>query len=81
MNDADTDRETIESLLVTSDVYITVTGETANAQGVSVQRWHCHITHYNALGALVQVYSPLRNKELLLSWAAILTVEPVPSYE
>ena len=81
MTDADTDTDTIESLLATSDVYITVTGETANAQGVSGQRWHCRIIRYNTLGALVQVYSPLQNRELLLSWAAILTVEPVPSYE
>jgi hypothetical protein len=80
MTDADTERETIESLLA-SDVYVTVTMETANAQGVSVQRWHCHITQFNAFGALVQVYSPLHNKGLLLSWAAILTVEPLPSYE
>jgi hypothetical protein len=81
MTDADTDRPTIESLLATSDVYITVTMQTANAQGASAQRWHCRITQYNAYGALVQVFNPLHNKGLLLSWAAILTVEPVPSYE
>jgi hypothetical protein len=81
MTDADTDRETIDSLLATSDVYVTVTMETANAQNASAQRWHCHITQYNAFGALVQVSNPLHNKELLLSWAAILTIEPVPSYE
>ena len=81
MTDADTERETIESLLATSDVYIMVTMETANAHGVPAQRWHCHITRYNAFGALVEVYNPLHNKELLLSWAAILTVQPVPSYE
>ena len=81
MNDADADRETIETLLATSDVYVTVISEAAHAQGVSTQRWHCRIIRYNAVGALVQVYSPLRNKELLLSWAAILTIEPVPSYE
>ena len=49
MTDVGTERETIESLLATSEVYITVTMETANAHGVPAQRWHCHFTRYNAL--------------------------------
>jgi hypothetical protein len=81
MMDAETEVETIEALLASNDVYVTVSADTAKTKGVSMQRWHCRITHYNAFGALVQVYSPLQNRELLLSWAAILTVEPVPSYE
>ena len=75
------DVETIEALLASNDVYITVTADTAKAYGVSTQRWHGHINHYNALGALAQFYSPVQNKEIFLSWAAILTVETVPSYE
>jgi hypothetical protein len=75
------DVETIEALLASNDVYITVTEDTAKAYGVSTQRWHGHIHHYNVLGTLAQFYSSVQNKEIFLSWAAILTVEAVPSYE
>jgi hypothetical protein len=79
--DVETDEETIEALLATNEVYVTVTEETAKAHSVSMQRWHCHIMHYNAFGALVHVYSLLPDREIFLSWAAILAVEPVPAYE
>jgi hypothetical protein len=75
------DEETIEALLATNGVYVAVNADTAKAHGVSTQRWHCHITGYNAFGALVRVYSPLSDRALFLSWAAILSIEAVPSYE
>jgi hypothetical protein len=55
--------------------------DTINAYGVSAPRWHCHINRYNTFGALVEVYGPLPDKEVFLSWAAILTIEAVPAYE
>jgi hypothetical protein len=75
------DEETIEALVATNEVYIAVTADTINAYGVSAQRWHRHINRYNTFGALVEVYSPLPDKEVFLPWAAILTVEAVPAYE
>ncbi len=81
MMDRDPEAETIDALLATNEVYITVTEDTAKAHSVSTQRWHCHINRHGALGALVQIYSPLQNREIFLSWTAILTVEAVPAYE
>jgi hypothetical protein len=74
MIDRDPDMETIEALLATNEVYATVSADVANAHGVSTQRWHGHIKRYNTCGALVQIDSPLQNRELLLSWAAIVAV-------
>jgi hypothetical protein len=75
------DEMTIEALFATNEVYMLVNADTAKAHGVSAQRWHCHINGYNTLGALVHVYSPLSDRAIFLSWAAILSIEAVPSYE
>jgi hypothetical protein len=77
---ADFDR--IEDLLALPTVVVTLTSEAAAGYGLpNALRWNCHIQDCNALGILVDVYSPVRQgqasgQRVMLPWGSVVFIEP-----